>query len=173
MANELALSSDSEKSLLLSVISILSEKIAGAVNQAREDFKAAVDVHEFLDSTKNVAAGIRQLFIMPLYIECFVSMGVKTRAQLEKLWAKHYRDHKVRETVEELLDNEDSVRELAMEVDNVLSLHEQKSNPAAKLGQVLPKDLILTDAETGQETPLETYWKGSKFTWFVFLRHFG
>lgn len=168
-----ALSSDSEKSSLLSAISTLSEKIAGAVNKVREDFKAAEDIYEFLDSTKNAASGIRQLFVVSLYIECFESMGVKTRAELEKLWAKHYKDHKVREAVEELLDSEDSVREFAVEVEKVLRLHEQKSNPPAKLGQVLPKDLLLTDAETGQEMPLEAYWKGSKFTWFVFLRHFG
>lgn len=165
-------SSDSGKSLLLSSISTLSGKIAGTVKQAREDFKAASDVYEFM-STKNIAAGIRKLFIMPLYIECFSSMGVNTRAELQQLWAKHYNDHEVREVVEELLEHEDSMQEFAVEVDKELRLHEKKSNPPAKVGQVLPKDLTLTDAETGQEMTLETCWKESKFTWFVFLRHFG
>lgn len=167
-----ALSFESEQTHLLSAISNLSEKIASTVKQAREDFKAASDVYEFIN-TRNVAAGILKLFIMPLYIECFKSVGVKTRAELEELWTKQYSDHDVREIVEELLENEDSVREFAVEVDRELILHEKKSNPPAEVGQALPKDMALIDAETGQEMPLETYWKESKFTWFVFLRHFG
>ena len=163
---------DSEKRLLLSAISSLSEKIASAVKQARDDFKTALDVYEFI-STKNVTAGIRKLFIMPFYIECFNSLGVKTRTELEQLWAKHYNDHEVREEVEDLLENEDSVCEFAVEVDKELSLHEEKSNPPPQIGQTLPKDLCLVDADTGEEMPLESSWKGSKFTWFVFLRHFG
>lgn len=167
-----AFSFESEKAHLLSAISSLNEKIASAVKQAREDFKAAPDVYEFMN-TKNIAAGIRKLFIMPLYIECFKSLKVKTRAELEQLWAKQYADSEVRETVEELLENEDSVREFAMEVDKELTLHEKKSSSPAKVGQALPSDMMLTDAETGRDMPLETCWKESKFTWFVFLRHFG
>lgn len=163
---------DPEKGLLLSAISSLSEKIAGAVKQAGEDFKTASDIYEFI-STENVTAGIRKLFIMPFYIECFNSLGVKTRAELEQLWAKHYNDHEVREAVEDVLKNEDSVREFAVEVDRELSLHEEKSNPSAQIGQTLPKDLRLIDADTGEEMSLESFWEGSKFTWFVFLRHFG
>lgn len=78
-----------ESNSLLSSILTLSEKIKGAVKQAREDFKVASDVYDFI-STTNVTAGIRKLFVMPLYIECFNSTGVKTRAELERLWAKHY-----------------------------------------------------------------------------------
>ena len=49
---------DSEKKLLLSAISSLSENIASAVKQAWDDFKTASDVYEFIN-TKNV---IRKLF---------------------------------------------------------------------------------------------------------------
>ena len=172
MLGSTQVSSESERSLLLSVISSLSEKIAAALKQAREDFKAASDVYEFL-STTNVEAGIRKLFIMPHYIECFNSMGVKTRAELEQIWTKHYKDHKVKEEVEELLQHEESMREFAVEVDKELALLEKKPKPFAQVGQCLPQDLSLTDAETGEKLQLETCWKDSKFTWFVFLRHFG
>lgn len=168
---------ESEKTHLLSAISGLSEKIASIVKQAREDFKAcledlkaAPDAYEFI-STRSMGGSI--LSIMLHYTECFSSVGVKTRAEFEKLWAKQYSDQEVREAVEELLENEDSLKQFAMEVDKEMDLHEKKSNPMAKLGQALPKDMTLIDAETGQEMPLETYWKPSKFTWFVFLRHFG
>ena len=161
-----------DKSLLLSSLSTLSEKIASVVKQAKTDFNAASDVYDYIRTT-NKSAGIRKLFIMPLYIECFSSVGVKTRTELEQVWAKSYSDHQVREAVEELLENEENFCEFAMEVDKVLSLYEKKSNPTAKVGQDLPKDLALTDAGTGQEMLLESYWKESKFTWFVFLRHFG
>ena len=164
--------SKSEKKQLLSAISSLSDKIADAVEQAKQDFKTASDVYEFL-STKNVAAGIRKLFIMPLYIQCFNAMSVKTRAELEQLWAKHYSHHDVREAVKNLLENEGSMREFAEKVDKELILHEKHSNPPAKIGQALPNNLALTNAETGQATLLETCWSKSKFTWFVFLRHFG
>ena len=167
-----AVSLEPERNSLLSSILTLSEKIKGAVKQAREDFKAASDVYDFI-STTNVTAGIRKLFIMPLYIECFNSVGVKTRAELEKLWAKHYKVDKVREAVEELLEHEESMHEFAVEVDRELSRQEKKSNPVAKVGQQLPRDLSLIDAETGLETRLDECWEGSKFTWFVFLRHFG
>lgn len=79
----------------------------------------------------------------------------------------------MREAVEELLENEESIREFVVEVDRELSRQEKKSNPAAKLGQQLPGDLSLVDAETGLEMRLDECWKGSQFTWFVFLRHFG
>jgi hypothetical protein len=162
-----------EKAVLLSSLSTLSQKIASAVKQAKADFITVSDVYEFM-STRNKTTGIQKLFvIVSLYIECFQSVRVKTRTELEKLWAKYYDDQEVRGTVEELLDNEESVEKFAAEVDKELSNHESKSNPPAKIGQALPKSLVLTDVETGEETPLENYWKESKFTWFVFLRHFG
>ena len=161
-----------DKMSLLSAISTLSGKISGAVKEARENFQGASDVYEFL-STENVSAGIRKLFVMPLYIECFKSLGIQTRAQLEELWRKSYSDHRVRDTVEDLLENEDSICEFAKEVDKELALHEKKTKPFAHVGQSVPKDLALTDADTGEEMQLETCLNGSKFTWFVFLRHFG
>lgn len=164
--------SKADKLLLLSTLSTLSEKITAVVEQAKEDFKAAKDVYEFI-KTENISAGICKLFIMPAYIECFKTLGVKTRKQMEQLWSKQYSDHKVRQAVEDLLENENSVEEFAAEVEKVLRSHEKKSNPCAKVGQYLPKALSLIDAETGQESSLESYWKGSKYTWFVFLRHFG
>lgn len=163
---------ESEKATLVSSISSLSEKIAGAVKQAKADFKAASDVYDFM-STTNKTAGIRKLFIMPLYIECFNVLNVKTRSQLEDLWAKHYNEREVRAAVQKLLKCEDSFREFAVNVDNVLKLQEKKSNPVPSVGQELPKDLALLDTETGQNMPLESYWQTSRFTWFVFIRHFG
>ena len=156
-----AASLELERNSLLSSILTLSKKIKGAVKQAREDFEAASDVYNFI-STTNVAAGIRKLFcIMPLYIECFNSVGVKTRAELEKLWAKHYKVDKVREAVEELLEHEESMHEFAVEVDRELSHQEKKSDPVAKVGQQLPRDLSLIDAKTGLETRLDECWEGS------------
>ena len=160
------------KAQLLSAISVLSEKIANSVEQAKKDFKSAPDVYEYM-STENSAAGIKKLFIMPLYIECFKTLGVSTRAELEQLWAKEYADPDVRDKVEELLENEDSMCEFAKEVDKELKSHEQASNAPASLGQSIPKDIRLTDAETGQQVELELHWSSSKFTWYVFLRHFG
>ena len=160
------------KPQLLSAIATLSEKIARAVQKAKEDFKASPDVYDFLD-IKNPDPRTQTLFLVPPYVECFKSLGVSTRAELEQLWAREYSDPEVREKVEELLETEESIREFATEVDKVLISHERAANTPACVGQSLPKDLLLTDAETGEQVALEMYWKRSKFTWFVFLRHFG
>lgn len=162
------------RSVLISSVSTLSEKIECVVSQVRENFKASTDLYDFIKlGNRN---GISALFaVSHAYSDCMKAMGVRTKAEMEQLWGKHYSDVLVRDTVEALLDGEESFTEFLAEVERELIPCEDESvtNDPAMVGQVLTKDLTLLDVSSGQHSTIDAYWKGTKFTLFVVVRHFG
>lgn len=166
----------SVQNLLVSCLSVLAEKIEKCVNLTREDFKASTDLYEFVMYSHDVNHGIMKLIAAtPGYVECMQKLGVKTKAELEQLWAKHYGEPGVKEAVEKLLEAEKKYAEFIAEVESELSPNENKLtiNDAAKEGEMLPKDHGLIEIPSGQPVTLESCWKGAKFTLFVLLRLFG
>ena len=162
---------------LVSSLSALAEKIESTVKVTREDFKSTTDIYEFLrwDNHDN-EHGIQKLGTATAgYVECMQKLGVKTKAELEQLWAKHYGEPGVKEAVEKLLAVEKNFSDFTEEVESQLRPLESKltvKDPAC-VGAVLPKDQPLIDVSSGQPVTLESCWKGAKFTLFVFLRMLG
>ena len=159
---------------LVSSLEPLIEKLESVVEQGKACFKASANVNDYIGlENKN---GIRQVFsAMPVYADTMEKLGVRKRSELEKLWGKHYRHAAVRESVEMLLEAEENFTEFISEVDKELILYEDQHhtfNPLTE-GELLPKSLALVEASSGERFTLETYWKQSRFTLFVLLRHFG
>ena len=162
------------RSALVSSLSDLGEKITNIVSKVQDNFRASTDLYEFIRlGNKN---GITALFgVSHAYSDCMKTLGVRTKAELEQLWKKCYREAEVRDAVEMVLEGEQAFAEFVAEVEKELIPYEDKSisKGPAMAGQVLPKDLGLFDATSGQPVTLDTYWKESKFTLFVLIRHFG
>lgn len=161
-----------EKSLLLSSLGKLTEGINKVVEEGRRAYKeAGLDGYLSFETPK----GVRCLFQpVSLYVDCMKAVNVGTRAELEHLWKGYYSDEAVQESVEELLGAEESYEEFVAEVDQDL----QKSGDKLALpdvvtvGKQLPTELSLTEAKSGDTVCLESYWKRSKSTLFVLIRHF-
>lgn len=161
------------RALLVSSLGALRDSIAKVVQQGRANYKASKDVHDYMRGGND--RGIGKLFGWRPYTECMKRTAVQTRAELEQLWRRHYVHPEVRDAVDDLLEVEEDFAEFVNEVDKELSLYEDKIayKDVAEMGQMLPKDLEVIEASSGQLATLESYWKGSKFTLFVVLRHFG
>jgi hypothetical protein len=162
------------RSLLISSVSALSEKIESVVSRVRENFRASSDLYEFIKlGNKNGVTGLYA--VSHGYSDCMKAVGVRTRAELEQLWRRYYSDEQVRDAVEALLEGEGAFTQFLEEVERELIPLEDKGatqSPAA-VGKVLPEDLALLDVSSDRLTTLDTYWKDSKFTLFVVVRHFG
>lgn len=168
------MATESSKELLLSALPALSAKVGSVVERVRELYSASSDVSEFMEVGQG--RGLRHLFsVTPAYAQCMRKVGVKSRVELEGVWARHYGDPEVREAVDALMEEEDDFHQLVAQVEKKLSASEDEAttHPPASVGQLLPKDLQLTEASSGQNVPLGASWTGSKFTLYVLLRHFG
>lgn len=162
------------RAALISSILWLGEKIESVVRQVEENFNASSDLYHFMKlGNRN---GITPLFaVSHAYSDCMKRVGVQSRVELERLWAQHYGHAEVRDAVETLLEAEEAFTELVGKVERKLVPYEDMAiaNRPAIVGKLLPKELGLIDASSGQPTTLDTYWKDSKFTLFVLVRHFG
>ncbi len=162
------------RGMVVSSLSDLSERIVGVVNRVWENYRASTDLYEFIK--RGNREGITALYaVSHAYSDCMKRVGVQTRVELEQLWGQHYSDPQVRDAVEAVLEAEEKFAEFVARVEEELVPCENVSvsNDPAIVGQVLPKDLGLLDASSGQPTTLDAYWKESKFTLFVLVRHFG
>ena len=165
-------------SVLVSSLTALAEKTESFVQATREEFekRADLDFHQFLLFHSSFEQGIsRLLCVLYAYAECMKSVGVKTKAELEQLWTKHYSEDGVKAAVESLLLAEKHYTQLIDTIDEKLSPHEEKSTTSApaQTGEALSKDCTLIEIPSGQPRTLEAYWKEAKYTLFVLLRLFG
>lgn len=162
------------RSLLLSALSQLSGSVGRVVQEVREGYQACSDVDDFIRMGDGVRIG-RLFAVVSSYAQCMETVGVRSRVELEKFWARHFVHPEVREAVETLLEEEDNFHQLVEEVDSRVSDIEDRltTNPPASEGQLLPGNLELIESPSGQQTTLEESWKGSKSTLYVCIRHFG
>ncbi len=118
-----------------------------------------------------------RLFIVAVYgsSECMTKLGVGTRAEMEKLLEEYLGNPDVKEAVHALQSAEKNWLDFVAEVESKLAIEEDKltTNSPASIGKQLRKDLCLTDATSGHPANLESLWKESKYTLFMYLRHFG
>ena len=163
---------ESVQSLLVSQLTAHAKKIESVIELTRADFLQA-DFDDFLVYINDANHGILKLCaIFVSLAECIEKLGVRTRAELEQLWSKHYGEPEVKEAVDYLLEAEKSYASFLTEMENKISPGENKLRVknAAQGGQTLPKDLSLIAMPSGQPKALEECWKGAKFTLFVLLR---
>ena len=174
------------ESLLATSLHSLSESYHKALNSVRKDFEASTGIYQFLkykdqylkkdnfepEEPENLA----WLFLVSVHgqAECFKKLGVGTRAEMEKLWGEHLANPDVKEAVDALQNAEKTCLEFVDEVDQKLAIEEGKfSGSPAHTGMQLPKDLSVIDASSGHPTALESICKTSKYTLFMYIRHFG
>lgn len=160
---------------LLPSVLALGKAMEGLVESGKANYSASSDISDYIRlDNKN---GIRLLYrAKSLYVECMRKVGVKTRKELEQLWAKGYSNPALRDAVEALLEAEDAFSEFTSMLDRDLVEYEERnstSQDAIKAGQRLPEDLCFVEASSGEAVPLESHWKTTRFTLFVLLRHFG
>ena len=165
------------ESLLVPALQSLTELFQVSVEEASECYKASSNVYEFLEfKGHHSSTGLTSLSKVVFgYAECFKKLGVGTRAEMEKLWGEHLGNPDVKEAVDALLKAKKSWMDVVAEVESKLTIEEDKLTikPPASTGKQLPKDLCLVESSSGCSTNLESLWKESKYTLFVYLRHFG
>ena len=94
-------------SVLVSSLTALAEKVERIVQVTREDFETTADFYQFVLFRTSFDQGIVKIggVVFP-YAECMKSVGVKTKAELEQLWTKHYSEPGVKTAVESVLQAE-------------------------------------------------------------------
>ena len=163
-----------ERKTLVSALNKLTNALENTVNECTRHFESAQDVEEYIKLDNKT--GIRLAYApMPAYAECMSSVSVKNRKELEQVFSRHYQDEDVNDCVEDLLANEERYNKLMVRIDKELVKVEDRCaySDVVSVGKTLPSDLSLVEASSGVMTKLESYWKQSKYTLFILVRHFG
>ena len=122
------------------------------------------------------AHGIRRFWAHVInYSKCMQENGVRSYAELERLWKAHYGRTEMREVVDELLEAEEDYHSFLEEVESAFRKEEDDDLVATvKVGEPFPSDVELLDVRSDKKLPLDqTYWKESKATLLVPKRHYG
>ena len=106
------------------------------------------------------------------YFKCLNVFGVKTRAELESTWTAYYQNKNVRETVESLLEVEESWDKFLKNVDEELDRGIVTSCQSVSVGSTAPMELPLFNVDTESFTTLRDFNMASNNLLLVFLRHF-
>ncbi len=85
------------------------------------------------------------------YANCFESLGLKTKSELDEVIGQHFRYSTVQDSVEELAGVEEDWEEFLVENDSIMnqSLDEENEN-LLKIDDVLETDIELVDARNGK-----------------------
>ena len=114
------------------------------------------------------------LNLIPVYFQAFSSVGVKSRAELEREW-NNCRDEEMSEAVSCVLRAEREYHQLLAQVDELVQKEDDdRALPAAsvcKVGSKLPADLSFMDPISEEPVTLEAVCNRSQYTLFVLMRH--
>lgn len=163
-----------EKLLVASLLT-LAKKIEGAVDRTREDYNKA-DLYEFITYSHDKSHGIMKLLaVVFAYAECMKELGLRSKRELEQLWRKHSQEPGVKDAVENLVQAEEKFANFVADIERKVNPLENKLTVKDKpqVGHELPKEYSLIEIPSGQKVPIESCWKGAKFTLLVLLRLFG
>lgn len=144
------------------------------MEKCRANHNGCPNVEEYV-SLENTT-GIKQIYqIMPAYAEAMKNVGVTKIKKLEELWGSKFADPLVRDSVEELLQVQEEMAEFLQEIETKLAKTDDAivGDNALQVGNSLPTDLMVTEVPSGRPVRLEESWKESKYTLYVFMRHFG
>lgn len=162
-----------ERALLISCLHQVTECLKSTVSESRNTFAAALNVQDYI--TLDNPKGIKRLFgPMSAYAKALSTLGYRRWKDVEECVSRHYRDETVQETTEDLLSIEEGYKDFVSTVEKDLDSYEAKQafEKTIAVGDFLPAELNLSLTD-GSTTTLESYWKRSKFTLLILIRHFG
>ena len=167
---------DREKENFVSSLSKLVESMESVVQEGERDRRDARDIDNYIKLEN--PRGMKLMFKpMPIYAQCMIEHEVKTWKDFEGIVKKHYKDDGVQELVEELLTAEDSYKHFVEKREEELTVCEKENsfseNEILTVGQAIPRDLTLLEAQTGDSKPLTSYCEKAKYTLFILMRHYG
>ena len=156
------------KQQVLAAVADLSASLCKRVKDGRERYRASgEDINNFVKSD-----GMYPLYPVQLYAECFQSLEVKSRQELESLWTRYFSDEDMRSCVEELLSAEAAYRACIEELDQILTAHEvETALPVTAKGEHL-LDATFIDGRTGDSVSLNDLLQKSPCTLFVLRKHY-
>ena len=165
---------EQERGVLISAVNKLAKDLHQVVEEGRRNFKSCADINDFVRSRgADEPYGLYAIYPVSLYVECFLSVGVSTRKELEERWSRYFHDTQIRDSVEELLSADDAYNTLMEEIEGEMQRYEDQSAvPVLAVGDCIPADLSLMEATSGEMTPLQTYCSKAKYTLFVLRKHF-
>ena len=166
----------SEKEKLVTSLSKLIESMEAVVQEGERDCRDAGGVNDYIKLEN--PRGIKLMFKpMPVYAQCMIEHGMKTWKDFEGIIKKYYKDDRVQELVEELLSAEDSYKHFVEKREKELATVEKgnsfSESEILTVGQTIPRDLALLEAQSGDSKPLTNYCKKAKYTLFILMRHYG
>lgn len=162
-----------ERQLVLTAIDRLSGALNKMVQDGRKDYKEAQHINDFVKSHgKEDLHGLLKVYPVQLYVECFKSLGVASRKELENLWNRY---EGVRHSVEELLAAEEGYKAFVGEMDAIMNAHEEETAlPVVPVGaHLLQTDAgAFPEARSGIATSLNSLLKKCAYTLFVLRKHY-
>lgn len=167
-------SKSEEKLLLVSCLDKITASLEETISKGKESFSKTRDVEKFISYDN--PQGIRRLFApMSVYAQAMSDMRLKSWNEMEQYLSKHYKDEDVCESVENLLSAEDDYKDFvsAVEKDLVKVEKESEFRDILSVGDQVPDELSLILSTVGKDVQLASYWKKTRFTLFILIRHFG
>ncbi len=162
----------SGRKALVSALDRLSTALEKQVEDTRRNYDPS-RLNEFLCGDSK-AAGIYGVYPVQHYYDCLRTVGVTTRKDLEGVWSKFYADESVRESVERLLVAEDDWQAFIRSIDTDLQEVEKQLSPStiSTVGSQLPDGLSLVESTSGNGVAVDTLLKQSRYTLFIFRKHY-
>lgn len=162
------------RQLMLTAVDSLSGALNKMVQDGRQNYKEAKHINDFVKSHgKEDLHGLLKVYPVQLYVECFKSLGITSRKELENMWSRYFSDESVRLSVEALLTAEEGYKEFIVELDGIMSAHEEKTAlPVVPIGGHLQTDATFTEARSGTATSLNSLVKKCAYTLFVLRKHY-
>ena len=165
-----------EKEDLVTALSKLVESVESIVQEGERNCKAAGGIDDYIKLEN--PRGIKLMFKpMPVYAQCMTDHDVKTWKDFEGIVKKHYKDNGVQELIEELLSAEDSYKHFVEKREEELAATEKENSfnvtEMLTVGQTIPRELSLLEAQSGDSKPLTSYCEKAEFTLFILMRHYG
>ena len=158
------------------IASAATDLATGVLQQVREAEKLVKELgtEGYLSSGHRLISTGSGWSLIPVYAECFIRSGAKTRKELEQIWRDHMSSDAVQASVESVLNAEREIDKFVEKVGAVLEqVEDRNACPSVSVvGSQLPSDLHFTEARSGESVTLESYWKQSPFTHLVLIRQF-
>ncbi|KAK6180781.1 hypothetical protein SNE40_008769 [Patella caerulea] len=113
---------------------------------------------------------ISKLFkLAVVYSQCFKSLGITSKDDLENIIRKNFRHNDIPDVVEELHDHEREWDDMLKDVDKQFM---KDGDYVVKEDEVGPVDVPLVNARTGESVRFKDYLDSSSSLILVLLRHF-
>ena len=173
-------SSSEEKAILVEALVNLTEVLESCTIRCEESFQKSVSIEDFVKISADRMAKPSHMFyanlpILGAYAECMSRLSVKTKRELDEIFNRHSQDQEVTTRLGDLTAAEEKYESLMARIHQVVVESENKAAflEITTVGKILPQNIALVEAKLGETVSLESYWKKSKYTLFIFMRHLG